>query len=139
MDANFGPAGSLAITFRWAKNLILSIFSFILAWSIIAPKETSKVLREVGFGQFEEFVINENLPVALIREFFTDAFFAILGFTSYWMIARYTNNASTNPVILFLRVFGLETRIDSRSLPENEKSIVQGYQDLLSRIKSSKI
>ena len=46
------------------------------------------------------------------------------------------NNASANPVILFLRVFGIQNpEGDARSLPESEDSILQGYNDVLKRIK----
>ena len=128
LDANFGPAGSLILSFRWIKNLALAIFGFILIWSLLAPEQSFPILREVGFDQFKEFAINENFPIALIREWVTDALFSILGFASYWMIARYMNNASTNPIILFLRVFGLQNPDgNNRSLPDSEESINQGY------------
>ena len=135
MDANFGPVGSSQITFRWTKNVMLAIAGFIILWSILAPDQFIPLLREVGFDQFKEFAINENLPIALIREWVTDALFSILGFASYWMIARYMNNTSTNPVILFLRVFGLQNPDgDSRSLPDSEESIHKGYHEMLKKI-----
>jgi len=134
MDANFGPVGSLAISLRWAKNLILAIFSFILLWSILAPNQSYEILRNVGFNEFKEFAINEKLPIILIREFVTDALFAIIGFSIYWMIARTENDVSANPMILFLRVFGLQDpNGNSRSIPDSEEKIYQGYNDLLQR------
>jgi len=135
MDANFGPVGSFAITLRWAKNQILAMISFILIWAVLAPQQTSDILRKVGFNQFKTFAINENLPIALIREFITDAIFAILGFAAYWMFARYENDVSANPVILLLRVFGLQDPNGAgRSFPDTEEKIYQGYHDLLKRI-----
>ena len=94
--------GSLQITFRWAKNLILSIFAFVTLWSILAPKQSSKILSKVGFNDFKEFMINEKLPMLLIREFVTDALFAILGFAVFWTWARLEKDTSANPMILFL-------------------------------------
>ena len=124
MDVNFGPLGSLGITMRWTKNLILAVVGFILIWAFLAPQETSDILRKVGFSQFKEFAINDNLPIALIREFVTDALFAIMGFAVYWMIARYEKNVSANPMILFLRVFGIQNpNGNSRSFPKSEEKI----------------
>ena len=135
MDANFGPGGSLLIALRWAKNLILAIISFILIWAFLAPKQTSEILSKVGFNQFKEFAINENLPIAIIREFFGDAFFAIIGWSIFWMIARLENDVSANPMILFLRVFGLQDpNGNGRGFPDSEEKIEQGYHDLLKRI-----
>ena len=134
LDANFGPMGSLQISFRWAKNLILSIFAFITMWSILAPKQSSEILSKVGFNDFKEFMINEKLPMLLIREFVTDALFAILGFAVFWTWARLEKDASANPMTLFLQVFGLQNQNRNfRSIPDTEEKIYQGFQDLLQR------
>ena len=135
LDATLGPRQSFTITLRWTKNLLLALISFIMLWIILSPKEAFKVLSEVNFDSFQKFVINEKLPTELVRQFTTDWIFGVIGFTIYWMIARSMNNASINPAILFLRAYGLQDpNGNSRSLPENEISILQGYHDMLKRI-----
>ena len=44
----FGPFGSLFITLRWVKNLIMATSTFILLNFVFAPQETLDVLREQG-------------------------------------------------------------------------------------------
>ena len=137
LDATLGPRQSFTITLRWTKNLLLALISFIMLWIILSPKEALKVLSEVNFDSFKKFVINEKLPTELVRQFTTDWIFGVIGFTIYWMIARSMNNASINPAILFLRAYGLQDpEGNSRNLPANEISILQGYYDMLKRVES---
>ena len=62
-------------------------------------------------------------------------FFIALTLNCFACIERSMNNLSINPAILFLRAYGLQDpEGNSRSLPENEISILQGYYDMLKRI-----
>ena len=135
LDATLGPGTSFAITLRWLKNIILALVLLILIWLVLSPKETSKILNELSFGSFKEFAINENLPMALLRQFIFDGIFGIIGFGIYWMIARNMNNKPADPVTLFLVAFGLQDpEGNSRSLPKSEALILQGYHDMLKTI-----
>ena len=80
--------GSLLITFRWIKNISLALLFFPLFWAIASPQETSKILSKIGFNQFVDFNINQNLPMFIIREFITDFTFGVTGWVIFWMIAR---------------------------------------------------
>ena len=121
------------------KNLILATSSFILLNYVFAPQETLDVLREQGVNKFKDVILKETFPVALIREFIVDASFGIGGFTILWLFIRYMNNVSMNPVILFLRVLGFlppPGNARSAEVPDSEESIIQGYHDMLSNVKS---
>ena len=81
-------------------------------------------------------MINEKLPFTIFRHFVTDALFGMIGWTIFWMIARNMNNKSANPAILWLRAFALQDpEGDNRNLPDSEMSIIEGYYDMLKRIK----
>lgn len=121
------------------KNLILATSSFILLNYVFAPQETLDVLREQGVNTFKGVILKETFPVALIREFIVDSTFGIGGFTILWLFIRYMNNVSMNPGILFLRVWGFLPPPDnarSAEVPDSEESIIQGYHDMLSNVKS---
>ena len=80
-------------------------------------------------------MINENLPLAIFRQFVTDAIFGFIGWTIFWMLARSMNNVSANPVIFWLRAFALQDpEGNSRNLPDSETSILKGYHAMLKRL-----
>ena len=88
LDSNLGPMGSLLITFRWIKVMSLAILFFVLFWAFASPQETFKILSKIGFNQFVEFNVNQNLPMFIIREFITDFTFGVAGWTIFWMIGK---------------------------------------------------
>ena len=144
----FSPFGSLFITLRWWKNITLAIISFISLNYLFYTQDTIDELEDFstiskGFDKFKEVTLKETFPVALIREFICDSFFGIAGFTILWIIIRNMNGASANPVILFLRVLGLQDPEGRSSrtysgtssvVPDSEDSILQGYQNMLKSI-----
>ena len=69
LDATLGPRLSLVVTFRWAKNLLLSLVFFTLIWLVLSPQESSENLSKLSFDSFKEFMINEKLPLAIFRQF----------------------------------------------------------------------
>ena len=138
LDGTLGPKSSLTITFRWMKIIIIAKVFFTLIWIALSPNETLEILSELSMDSYQKFIINEKFSISLIRQFILDAVFSVIGWSTVWIIARNMSNASSNPIILFLRVFGIQDpEGDGRSLLKNEESIIKGYHDMLKRIENN--
>ena len=90
-DGLLSPQGVQIVTTRWYRELSGGLIMRVLANYLFNPVETSQEWSQKGLNVYSQTVFNEEFAMNRIFCVIFDAINMLIGWGTYWAIARYSS------------------------------------------------